>query len=254
MSFLLVGAGIAAAGAVYNVGSGIAKTSAAKKLAAGNIRPWYNIPTEYYQNDNLAAQQAETGLSPSSINFYNTNANRGLTTGTNAILEGGGDVDNLAKIYDQFSQGLSQETAEDQNLKSQHLNTFINANKDLAGQQTQQWSLNYYDPYKDTAQLASAEKAGGQQQIQSGIGELVGTASALSKSTDYGDGSASAGSSTSTSTPALPAFDNSNKWGPYTTAGGSAVMGQLSKTDAYSSPLQQLIAQFKQQQLSQPVN
>lgn len=258
MSFILVGTGIAAVGAGANIIGGINKTSQGNRLAAGNVRPWYNIPSQYYQNDNLAASQAENGLPESTVNYYTTQAARGLGSGADAILQGGGDADSLAKLYDSFSQGLSSESAQDATLKNQHLNTFINANKDLAGQQTQQWALNYLEPYKDTAQLASALKAGGQQQTQTGIGEAVGAAATLSNDELYkgrtdaigggtignklGLDNLSAASPIAGSLADLPGSSaGTNPLIPFTTPGGAAVMSSLGKTDAPSGQLQQLL-------------
>lgn len=245
MSFIIAGTAIAGAGAAYNIIDGANKEADGKRLGANNKRPWYTIPDQYGQNVNLATQQAETGLSPSTLNYYTTQTSRGLGSGISAMLEGGGDVDNLSRLYDQFSQGLSQEAAEDNNLKTQHLGTLINANKDLAGQETQQWALNYYDPYKDTAQLASAEKTGGKQEIGTGIGEAVGAAASASNQSLYADRTAKmtppdGGVPLTSSTPKvnIPAFG---------TPGGSAVIDRLGKTDALSPQLQQLIAMFKNQ-------
>ncbi len=261
MSFILVGAGLGVAEGAANIIGGIGKSNAAKKLAASNKRPWYNIPTEYQENDNLAAGQAETGLSPSSVNYYTTNANRGLITGVNAITEGGGDVDNLAKLYDQFSQGLSQETAQDQQLKDQHLGTFINANKDFAGQKTQQWALNYYEPYKDTAQLASAEKNAGQSQENAGFSDVLGSVSSYAKSLNYNPDGTMKTMGQKTGSPTLdaplsigpsaistPSFVNTLP--TYSTGGGAAVMGSLAKTNAMSPQLQQLYSILNQNNLS----
>lgn len=261
MSFIIAGTAIAAVGAGYNIIDGISKENAGKRLAANNTRPWYNIPNEYQENDNAAASQAETGLAPSTVNYYTTQASRGLGSGISGILQGGGDVDNLSKLYDQFTQGLSQESAQDEQLKTQHLNTFINANKDLAGQKTQQWALNYYEPYKDTALLASAEKASGQQQIGTGIGEAVGAASSAATQGLYADRTAAMKSGQTMGeklgNPELAAVSGGiEKIAPglttdslpvFSTPGGSSVMGNLSRTDANSAKLQQLINILKSQ-------
>lgn len=261
MSFIIAGTAIAGIGAGYNIISGANKTAAGNRLAAGNKRPWYNIPSEYAQNVGLTGAQAETGLPESTVNYYTTQAARGLSSGTDAILQGGGDANSLSRLYDEFSQGLSKESAEDAQLKSQHLNAFINANKDEAGQKTQQWALNYYEPYKDTAQLASALKTGGQQQVGTGIGEAVGAASSFANQELYKPQSGKIGTMGDfTNSPQIPTGEGgSTSYVPPTTLsdnanffdtpGGSAVMGRIQKGSPGSSEFDQLYQLINQRKI-----
>jgi hypothetical protein len=179
MSAIIASAAIGAVGAGYKVFQGISQNSAANKLQRGLVRPMYKIQDQYYQNQGLAENAAQSGLGASSLNYYGDQTNRGLASGISGVLQGGGDVNSINALYDKFNQGNRAVSAEDARLKTDNIRYLVDRNKDLAGQETQQWALNKYEPYKDTATAISGLRNAGSQNVSTGISEFGSTLSTL---------------------------------------------------------------------------
>lgn len=179
MSAIIASAAIGAVGAGYKVAQGISQNSAANKLQRGLVRPMYKIQDQYYQNQGLAENAAQNGLGANALNYYGDQANRGLASGISGVLQGGGDVNSINGLYDKFNQGNRAISAEDARLKTDNIRYLVDRNKDLAGQETQQWALNKYEPYKDTATAITGLRNSGSQNISGGISEAGSVLSTL---------------------------------------------------------------------------
>jgi hypothetical protein len=199
MSALIASAAIGAVGAGYKIYQGISQNSAANKLQRGLVRPMYPIQQQYYQNQGLAENQAQEGLSAPALSYYGDQANRGLSAGISGILQGGGDVNNIASLYDKYNQGNRAVAVQDSALKNDNIRYLVDRNKDLAGQETQQWALNKYEPYKDTATAITGLRNAGGQNVAGGIGELGSVASIYAT----GNNKTSDVKPTTTATPAV---------------------------------------------------
>lgn len=169
---LTVGAVVAGVGGLGKTITGLFQNSNANKLKNNLVRPTYNIQDQYYTDQNLAEQQAEGGLSEASKDYYGGQADRGLTAGIAATLAGGGDVNSIGSLYDKYNQGNMAIAAKDSELQNDNIRYLIDRNKDLASEETKAWALNKYEPYKDAAQAATAEKNAAQQNIWGGVGEI----------------------------------------------------------------------------------
>jgi hypothetical protein len=111
--------------------------------------PFYKIQDEYYQNRNLAGNMAGQGM-PSAIRDYNLMENeRGFSSGIGAIQQAGGSASDIAKLYSGFTDSLNRVGVEDANMQLKNIGYFMNANKDVAGQKTMQWTINDYSPYQN---------------------------------------------------------------------------------------------------------
>lgn len=169
---LAVGAVVSGIGGIGKLVSGLSQNSNANKLKNSLVRPTYTISPEYYTNQNLAEQQAEGGLSEASKSFYGNQADRGLTAGINATLQGGGDINDIGGLYDKYTQGNAAIAAKDSELQNENIRYLIDRNKDVAGEETKAWALNKYEPYKDQAAAATAEKNAAQQNIWGGVSQI----------------------------------------------------------------------------------
>lgn len=181
MSAAIASAAIGAVGAGYKIYQGISQNSAANKLQRGLVRPMYSIQPQYYNNQSLAENQAQEGLSEDAKNYYGDQANAGLSAGISGILQGGGDVNNINSLYDKYNTGNRAIATQDSQLKNDNIRYLVDRNKDLAGQQTQQWAINQYEPYKDTATAISGLRGASGQNISGGISELGSVASIMGK-------------------------------------------------------------------------
>lgn len=174
---LAIGAGIAIYGAVK-------KNQDAKK-AANNIRPTYDIPQEEYDSERLAESQAGNGMSASSRQYYQNQADQGLSGTTDAILRGGGDANSIGNAYGNYEKGINSLAVYDDQARMSHLQNLQNSYLRMSADKDKKWQINQYGKWADTAQALAAKQAGDQQTISSGIGiagqGIGGLASGLSK-------------------------------------------------------------------------
>lgn len=184
-----------AASAAVTAGLGIYKTikgnnaiADAKRRAKLNIRPSYPIQQQYYDNNNLAASLASTGLSDAERNYYNTNSERGLSSGLSAALQTGQGPNAIGGLYDSFLRGQNQLAATGDQLRTQKLMTLMQTNRELADQETNKWALDKYEPFKDEAKAIAGQKTAGQQQVNDGLNTTAGALSSYAASkTGYAD-------------------------------------------------------------------
>lgn len=209
----LVVSGISALG---KTGVGIEQLIHSKKLADANKRPTFNIQDEYFNNRDIAENMAQHGLTDKSLDFYRTNAERGLTSGIDATLQGGGGVNQIQNLFDNETQSLNQISAKDAEQQNANIKYFMDANKDLAGQKTQAWVLNKYEPFKDKAKAAANERVAGLNNAFTGAGELASTFAAANTAQNNQDLlSTQEGANNSVAN----YFSNLSKTAPYPTAG-----------------------------------
>lgn len=158
---------------------------AAEQITKDNIRPDYSIQAEYERNQRLAAQAAETGLTPEAKAYYEDLADEGFASGTNAILEGGGDLNTIGNLYQNRLQSDREIAARDSEARLQNIKNAMAANAELAGQKSMQWSLNEYEPYKDKAKQAAALRDSSNLNLQSGLGDVMSGVGSYLTSTMY---------------------------------------------------------------------
>lgn len=170
-----------AAGATVAIGGvkffeGLSSKKKDEKELNSLHQPFYQVQSEYFQNRNLAEQQAGQGLNSATKQYQTQEAQRGLSAGLGDILKAGGDVNDTSMLLSQYNNSLSKTAGEDAQQHAANIGYFMNANKDLAGQKTTQWSINEYQPYeaklKELKQNVGADK-------QNEIGGLTTAAGGL---------------------------------------------------------------------------
>lgn len=150
-------AAIAQAGAGIIQGiQGFGQTAAAKRIARSNPRPTYTIPKAVMDNQAIAESRASKGLSEQSIDLYKQDSDRKTTSSIDAILKGGGNVNNISDLYTATNNGVSKMALIDDEMRSRNIKTLQDQNTTMGDYQDKAWQLNFYDPYVDKAQAAAA--------------------------------------------------------------------------------------------------
>jgi len=177
MPFPLLAAGLITSGL-----SGLAKTVlGADQIADGRetlrnaVRPAYEIQDEYYDNVGIANNMAQSGLPAATKDFYSTQAERGLTSSTDALLRSGGGMNAIADIYDRYNQSNMRLAAEDANMQARNIDRLIENNRNLAGQKTTKWSIDKYEPYKDKLRAGTQAVANGTNNVFNGLSGIAST-------------------------------------------------------------------------------
>lgn len=162
-------------------------SAAAKRRAALNIRPTFNIQDEYYKNQNLAQGLAQQGFTQDSKDYYQSQADRGLGSSIGALLQTGGGVNSISHLYDSYDRNNAAFASADSEKHTDNIRYLMGVNKDLADQKTQQWVLNKYQPYLDEAKSISGQKAQASTELDNSVSGLAGAASSYATSQLYKD-------------------------------------------------------------------
>jgi hypothetical protein len=171
--------------ALYSIGTGIAQQIKANKMEKKNIRPTFDIQDEYFQNRDIAASGAQHGLSERALDYARTTSERGLSASLAASAQGGGGVSSFADIYDAYQRSNERTAAQDAELQTAKVANFMQMNNAVAGQKTQKWVIDKYEPYKDTARAIAEMRSSGQQNVRTGISEAGATLSSYATGKNY---------------------------------------------------------------------
>jgi len=179
--------GSAALGVIKGVGSFFGAKSDEQK-AQDELKklkdPFYKIQNEYIQNRDIAGNLASGGLPESTKNYVTQEAQRGLGTSLAALGQNGGGVNDVARLNDVYMNSIDKVAAEDAQAKLGNIQNFFNANKELAGQKTIQWTLNEYRPFerklKEITQRIGAAKQNQNTALNTAISSVGAAGTALS--------------------------------------------------------------------------
>lgn len=186
---MAVTAGIAIGGAIIGGIKSLKAHHQAQKDAAEAERlknPFYKIQSEYFQNKNLAAEEAGQGFSSDEKNFLTQENERGLGTGISAITQGGGDPNDVARLFERYQSGIQSTAAQDAEIHSKNMDFYKNANSELAAQKTIQFGVNEKQPYeaklKEITERRAADKQNEQEGLNTAFSSLVGGATGMQNS------------------------------------------------------------------------
>lgn len=208
LAIAAIGAGAQSAIGLAQLGQSIAQNAQAKKLSRKLIRPDYEIPQEYRDNLSLAESFAGQGMSDAAMEVYKTNANNTLTSSIDAILRGGGSVNNVADLYDTSEDNFASLAAIEDELRLKRQQIYMDANENVGNQEVTRFQVNEYAPYQDQKQLIAQLRGQANDNKWKGlntVGQAVG---------NFAMSSAMPGGGTST-----PGMGVSNPMGYVSTAG-----------------------------------
>lgn len=193
MAFPLLAAGLITSGL-----SGLAKTIlGADQIADGKealrnaVRPEYEIQDEYVENVGIANNMAQSGLPAATRDFYSTQAERGLTSSTDAVLRSGGGMNAIADIYDRYNQSNLRLASEDALMRNKNIERLMENNRTLAGQKNIKWSIDKYEPYKDLVRGANESISNGTNNVFTGLSGISSTLANAAIATSQADNSGS---------------------------------------------------------------
>lgn len=163
---------------VGNVAQYVLAKKAIKKDKAELARlnqPFYKIQQEYLDNYNQSAYNAQSGFTQASEDTFLDNADRGLSTSLDAITETGGGANDIASIFNSYSDNVRNFAAEDSEKQLNNIRYFQSTAKDLAGQKTTQWALNEFQPYQNKLKEITGRIAANKQNVNNSVQSFFGT-------------------------------------------------------------------------------
>lgn len=141
-------------------------------------QPFYQVQSEFYQNKNIASQQAGQGLPTATRQYETQEAQWGLGAGLDAILRAGGGVNDAALLTQGYNNQIGKIGSQDAEAHMNNLQYFMKANADLAAEKTKQWTINEYQPYEAKLKELKQNIQTDEQNKWAGISGAVGSLSA----------------------------------------------------------------------------
>jgi len=167
---------------IIKAGKGIIDDIDAKNKLKKLVAPKFDVSEEWYKNQRLAETQAQSGFSGETKQFYGDQSDRALSAGISGILQSGGDPNSISDIYDKYNTSNQKFASEDSQLKAKNLETLMQSNAEIAGQERMKWALEELQPYKDKMAAYTQDAKAAQQNIFAGVGEVASSAAAYSES------------------------------------------------------------------------
>lgn len=167
---LLIPAALGAAQAV----TGLFKSGKAKKEAAELERTRPELGDSPFVEDQLSLAKSElsTGMSGAAESAYEQGLSRDLSTSLDAILKSGGDVNNVADIFDRSQTGRQRLSLMKENLRLSQINNLVNAQGAAENERLQQFQFNEFMPWSDKAQANAQARQGAEGMIWGGLQTL----------------------------------------------------------------------------------
>ncbi len=171
MSWAAIGIGAATA-----IGGAVQKGAANKKAAAlADKRPVYQKQPEITENVALTESDLAKGMSSRAERAYKGQQDKALSSSLDAILKGGGSVNNVGDLYGSGETGRQNLAIMEDNLRVNEVNNVIKARNESAQEGQTAWQVNQFAPYLDQLQAIAAAKQQGAETMSKGIG-TVGSA------------------------------------------------------------------------------
>jgi hypothetical protein len=142
----------------------------AERLAAS--RPKYAESPYAKQGLSLAESELSTGMSGEAKNAYEQGIDRDLSTSLNAVLKGGGSVNNIAEVFGASTQGRQRLAMMKDNLRLNQINNVVRAQNTMTEEREKAFQFNEWAPWADAAKANAGARQAAENQIWGGIGTL----------------------------------------------------------------------------------
>jgi hypothetical protein len=162
-----VAAGVGIGTLVY----GEIKKGQANKQASALQASRPQLTPSPYTADELALSKSElaNGMGADASRYYQESQDRNLSNSLDALLKGGGSVNNVAQIFDGSQQGNQRLTLMKENLRLNNINNFMAASRNADTERQQEFQFNQWSPWADKSQANSLAKQSANQTINSGL-------------------------------------------------------------------------------------
>ncbi len=173
MTALAIGAGAAVLGTGLNLYKGLHQEHQANQIEKGLKDPVYNIPSEFYQNREIARQMAQTGLPQQQYNNQVNNIDQnqaGAIAAENNSANPGAAIASTLRASNAAKANLDASDAEARNNNQRY---FLQENKDLAGQELAKQQSDVFDKYTRNFNMMQAYRGAGQQNVNNVVNGLT---------------------------------------------------------------------------------
>lgn len=162
---LLAGAAIGAGQTAW----GAIQKEKARKAAAANTMPEYEINSEEKDMLRQAQSQAGQGMSDAAREAMRSNTDRYLGTSIDAILRGGGNANAISGLAGNVQNQVNQMAVYEDQARLKNLENLQAAQARMSANKDKAYQINEYQPWANRAQAINEQMKGANNMIQSGI-------------------------------------------------------------------------------------
>jgi hypothetical protein len=169
---------IPAALGAAQVATSLIKGGKAKREAEylKGTRPKLEASTFIDDQLSLAQSELASGMSGASETAYEEGLSRDISSSLDAILKGGGDINNVAEIFDRSSTGRQRLSLMKENLRLNQIQNLVNAQGAAENQRKEMFQFNDWAPWADAAQANAKARQGAENMLWSGLQTVGGAA------------------------------------------------------------------------------
>lgn len=181
LPLLLPLAAIAAGKGVFDIVGGAIGAGKAKRQQREleRNRPKYTTPQGELDMLSLLNSRAGQGLSDSTLQQYNQQAERGLSSGLDAIIKSGGTVNGASDLFQNYLGNIGNVQMANDQAQMQNINNYLNQQRRVDDYRDKEWDINTYAPWADKSAAAAQRRAQQEGRIQSGIGSVFNAATGV---------------------------------------------------------------------------
>jgi hypothetical protein len=173
MDPLIISSVASGLGAGLNLIKGLGQQDKAEDILRENKRPTYRTPQAARDSLALAEAQAGAGLSDGAKQVYTQNAERGLSATLHAITANGGNLNNVGAVYGTYNTGLGNLALLDEDARARDRAALYAQLNQAAEYEDKEFQINQWAPYADAVQAAAALRKQGNDNINTGINNLI---------------------------------------------------------------------------------
>jgi hypothetical protein len=170
----------AALGAAEAV-AGLFKSGKTKREAARLEASRPELASSPFVKDQLSLAESSlaSGMSAEAESAYTQGVERDLSTSLDAILKGGGDVNNVADIFDRSQTGRQRLSLMKENLRLNQIGQLAAARSASEDERLQQFQFNEWAPWADKARANAQARQGSENMIWGGLQTLGSAATSF---------------------------------------------------------------------------
>ncbi len=174
MSWIAVG--VAGGSALLKFGEGEIQKGQANKIDSQNQYPTAPVQSEYTANVRDAQQMAQQGMPAQQYNNQVSAINRNQAGGLYAAGNSANPTANIASIVRAGNDSNSNLNAQDAVQRNNNMLNLLRERQTLAQQKDKAWDWNYQQKYLGNLAKSNALRGASNQNINSGLNEVEGTA------------------------------------------------------------------------------
>lgn len=164
--------------------SGLIQGRKAKQMAS-DPRPKYEIQQPVMDILDYTKSRANTGMSAGAKQVYEQQSERSLSQLMENITKNGGNLNNIADLYQAGEDGRSRFSLLDEQMRASNAKAYLDSLKTYGEELDKKWQMNVWAPWADKQQAAKEMKQQAHEKVWSGLSAMMGAGTNTATSSLY---------------------------------------------------------------------